>query len=189
MQARVLLLALLMMAVVPLMARAEQFSAPPEISRYIKAQQPYGTATLNKLGLRIYDASLWTDRPSWSMTKTYALTLVYGMDISADDLLSRSLDEMAREEPLSQEQRSAYARKLADVLPDVAKGDRITALYRPGKGLFLYHNGHLRGRLPDKSFAMRFMGIWLAEGTSEPALRRELLRLPAEPRKSFIRLE
>lgn len=176
------MLAAMMMLASPVLA------APPEAAHAIAAKQPYGSTTLRKFGFKVYDAELWTDAPKWAMTKTYALSLTYGINVKAADLVSRSLDEMQRIEPLGEGERERYAKVLAGVLPDVAKGDRITALYRPGRGLWLYHNGALKGRIADKSLAMHFMGIWLSPKTSEPAMRAALVRAPAA-HKGHIRLE
>ena len=63
---------------------------------------------------------------------------------------------------------------LQEVLPDVAAGDRITALHPPG-GVAFWHQGRRIGGMGDVAFGTKFFGIWLGEATSEPKLRNALL--------------
>ena len=64
---------------------------------------------------------------------------------------------------------------MQQAFPDVKNGDRITGVQQPGEGLRFYVNGRAGGELRDAEFARRFIGIWLGEQTSQPALRQSLL--------------
>ena len=57
-----------------------QTQKPAEIAPYIHANDPYGQGTLTKLWIHAYDATLWTDAHSWSMSAPFALTLRYDTD-------------------------------------------------------------------------------------------------------------
>jgi hypothetical protein len=59
----------------------------------------------------------------------------------------------------------------------VKSGDRLVALYVPGKPVMFSHNGEPTGSIAGDSFARDFFGIWLSPNTSAPSLRKDLLRL------------
>jgi hypothetical protein len=172
---RIVFAVLLML--MPASAYAEK---PTEIGAYIKSDQPYGEASLNKLVFHVYDASLWTDADPWSMGKPFALRLKYGMDFKGKNLAERSIDEMNDQSPLSKTQEEDYYKRLATLFPDVKKGDTITAVYLPAKGTRLYHNGAYKGSITDTDFSRRFIGIWMSEKTSEPKVRKRLLTKAGE---------
>jgi len=148
---------------------------PKAIENVIQADTPYGEGTLRKLLFYVYDASLWTDEEEWSMDSTYALCLKYRMNFDAVDLVDRSIEEMNQQEKLNAEQQALYKELLARVFPNVLKGDTITALYNPKKGVQFYHNDKPTGIIADKNVAKRFLSIWLSPKTSEPELRKELV--------------
>jgi len=162
----------LLLALLPVTAFAD---APPEIAPYIKAEKPYGAAKLTKLVFHVYDATLWTDAASWTMGKSFALTLRYGMNFDGDDLAARSIDEMEGQEKLDKPTAASWRARLNKLFPDVKKGDRITAVYLPGKETRIYHNGKYRGSVAGALFARRFIDIWMSPRTSEPALRQNLI--------------
>jgi hypothetical protein len=56
-----------------------------------------------------------------------------------------------------------------------AAGASLTGLHQPGAGVRFWLNGQPRGAIADARFGPSFFGIWLAEATSEPNMRRELL--------------
>ena len=103
------------------------------------------------------------------------LELHYARDFSAADIARRSLEEMRRHAPLDAAQAEGWRSRLAALLPDVKRGDRIAGLHRPGQGAAFFHNGRPLGDIADPAFARLFFAIWLGEATSEPALRQRLL--------------
>lgn len=156
-------------------AWADAPSKPEPIKDVIKAEKPLGTGTLSKLWFKGYDAALWTDASDWSLDSTYALALEYGMSFSTDELVERSIKEINRVHSLSQDEQNTYSDKLNSVFRDVSKNDVITALHEPSKGVTFYYNGSKTGVISDKTFAKRFMSIWMGSKTSEPELRQALL--------------
>src|SRR5215469_10010631 len=74
-------------------------AAPGEIAGVIKAEQPYGSARLRKFFISIYDASLWTDAPQWSMQSPFALSIAYRISLSKDDLTDSTVKEMGHVNP------------------------------------------------------------------------------------------
>jgi hypothetical protein len=149
---------------------------PPEVGAVIHAGAPIGEGTYRKMMLNVYDASLWTDAPSWSMSAPFALSLHYRMDISKNDIAERSVQEMSRAGTISRDMLDHYRGELDHALRDVKDGDRITAIYDPAsEKLSFYYNGNFTYSVTDKAFSWSFIGIWLSPRTSEPEFRKQLL--------------
>jgi nitrogen regulatory protein PII len=99
--------------------------------------------------------------------------------VTTDEMVERTLEEMKALDPaLTADQLQRHARMLRNAFPPVKAGDRITAIHTPGQPVRFFHNGRMTASSEDSSFAAPFFGIWLSPKTSEPSLRRALLRLP-----------
>jgi hypothetical protein len=105
----------------------------------------------------------------------FALHLHYLRNFSNADITERSIDEMARQGAAAPEQRMRWQQALRGAFPDVRSGDSITGINRPGEGATFLTNGRQTGVVPDPAFARLFFGIWLADESSEPAMRKALL--------------
>jgi hypothetical protein len=105
----------------------------------------------------------------------FVLELAYLRAFRGEDVARRSLQEMRRAADIGAEQAQRWESALRAVLPDVAPGDRIAGVHRPGRGVRFSVNGRPAGELADPEFARLFFGIWLAPTTSEPGLRAALL--------------
>lgn len=137
-----------------------------------------GQARLRFWGLDVYDASLSVApgfRSGDFHAHAFALQLRYLRAFSGADIARRSLEEMRRTGGFSDAQAATWQAALAKLLPDVAPGDRITGVNRPGRPTRFFHNGRYLGEIGDAPFSRSFFGIWLAPETSEPALRSALL--------------
>jgi Chalcone isomerase-like len=152
---------------------------PPELAAELPGARLHGSGTLRFMGLSVYDIRLWALQPTLvaPLDTPLALELQYTRALKGADIARRSLEEMARQGPIPAPQRQRWLAKLQGLLPDVVAGDRLTGVQRPGEWLRLFHNGSLRGEVADADFTRQFFGIWLAPATSEPRLRRQLLRL------------
>lgn len=153
-------------------------AAPPEVLAELAGARLAGSGRLRWFGLHVYDARLWTRGPlsaaEWAL-RPAALEIEYARALSGAAIAERSLEEMQRQRTLAPALAGRWRDELARLLPDVAAGDRLTGVHRPGEGLRLFANGSARGELRDGEFARLFMGIWLSEQTSQPALRNALL--------------
>ncbi len=137
-----------------------------------------GQGRLTFFGLHVYDAVLWTGqgfRADAFGEQPFVLELQYAREFTAADIARRSLDEMRRHAAFDAARAEGWRMRLAAVLPDVRRGDRIAGLHRPGQGAAFFHNGRPVGDIADPEFARLFFSIWLGEATSEPALRQRLL--------------
>lgn len=151
-------------------------AAPKEIAGTIKQETAYGEGKLQRLMFVAYKASLWTDATAWSYDAPFALSITYNMDFTKDDLIDRTISEMAgqSESPCPAE---SYRALLDKAFTDVKDGERFTALYTAKKSVRFYHNGTFMSDIADPVFAKRFFDIWLSPNTTEPALRRGLLKV------------
>lgn len=137
-----------------------------------------GEATLRYFGLRVYHARLWTlpdFRASQSAEQPLVLELEYLRDLHGSAIAERSLKEMQRGGRFSEAQAQRWLAEMQRLFPNVKAGDRISGQQLPTQGARFWHNGRPSGQIDDVVFARLFFGIWLAETTSEPDMRRVLL--------------
>jgi hypothetical protein len=145
--------------------------APP--AQY--ALQPVGQGTLTWLGLRIYDAALWAPNGDVDFERPFALVLRYARALDGASIAERSIEEIERLGAGSAAQRAAWAARLRAIVPDVAAGDRVTGVHRPGQGARFYLNGRLLDEVADPAFSRAFFSIWLDPRTRVPELRAALI--------------
>jgi len=153
---------------------------PPELASVWPAvPRLQGEGRLRFLGLHVYDIRLWAPgglvpAERWAASPL-ALEIAYARALDGKLIAERSLKEMQRAGPIPTAVGERWLQAMTQIFPDVRAGDRITGLYRPEGEARFFHNGHERGTVGDPEFVRRFFGIWLAESTSEPALRERLL--------------
>lgn len=154
---------------------------PAEVAQALPGASLHGHGSLRFLGLRVYDAWLWSPlarRPlSWP-NDPLALELRYHRALKGQQIAERSLTEMRRQRPLDDEQGRRWLAAMQQLFPDVRPGDRITGLFMPGTAARFAVNGRPAGEVADPLFAELFFGIWLSPQTSEPGLRLALLGQP-----------
>nr|WP_315464493.1 chalcone isomerase family protein [uncultured Rhodoferax sp.] len=167
------------MSMRPLQATAQSSSAPPaEVRSELQDARLAGSARMRFFGLNIYDARLWVTagfKPATYWQSPLALELNYLRNLSGSAIAQRSLDEMRRGGPISQDTANRWLAAMNAAFADVKAGDRITGMHALGQGATFWLNGQPRPGVQDPEFSRLFFGIWLAEHTSEPRLRAELL--------------
>ena len=149
-----------------------------ELQEVLPQAQLVGKGRLTVWGFQVYDARLWVNpgfRPQGFASDALALELSYLRDFDNQAVAQRSITEMRRAAPISDEQAGKWVAALVKVLPDIKKGDRVMGVHRPGLGAAFWMNGKPAGEIRDAEFARLFFGIWLAPTTSEPGLRSALL--------------
>lgn len=137
-----------------------------------------GKGRLTVFGFDVYDASLWVTpgfKADRLTAQPFALELAYLRNFTNTDIAERSIVEMRRSASISDTQAKDWTAAMLRVIPNVKKGDRITGVYRPGKGVDFLVNGKSAGEIMDAEFARLFFGIWLSPKTSEPKVRSALL--------------
>lgn len=160
-------------------ARAQPM--PPEARLLGNAVRLQGQMRFRYWGFHVYDAQLFVlpgFDPARPLSQPLALSLTYARALDAQDIATRSLQEIARQVSVSDIQSNRWMLLLRRVLKNVTPGDRLTGVYRPDAPTAFFHNGEPTGEFSDAELATLFFGIWLAPQTSQPALRRALLALP-----------
>lgn len=156
-----------------------QPSAPwPEVSTSLADARLAGAARLRVWGFEVYDAQLWVTpgfRANQFAQFPLALSLRYLRALKGAAIAERSLKEMHSIKPIPKALADQWLSAMTQTFPDVQAGDRLTGLQQPGVGARFWLNGQPRAAIADAHFGPAFFGIWLAEATSEPNLRRELL--------------
>jgi hypothetical protein len=154
--------------------------APIEVAATLAGARLHGAGVKRFLGFAIYDARLWaSSEPVTERFEAYrfALELQYARNFEGAAIAQRSIEEMRRAGPIDDSQAAAWVAAMRRAFPDVAPGDRLTGLHLPGEASRFFHNGRPTSAVADAAFARRFFGIWLADSSSDPPLRRQLLGL------------
>ena len=162
-------------------ASASGTAPPPEV---IQALGPrpvlQGEKRFRWFAFSVYDIRLWVARtvsPQSLFDQPFVLELQYARTLYGKKIAERSLDEMKGLATISEEQAQAWLAFMERAFPDVNEGDRLSGVWAPdGKVTFLFNNQETAS-INDARFGELFFGIWLAPGTSEPAMRTALLGL------------
>jgi hypothetical protein len=153
-------------------------AAPPEVRAELPGAQLVGQGRLRWFGFLVYDARLWALQPlagSDPAQLPLALELEYARRLAGRDIAERSIEEMRALGRFDDADAQRWLQQMAAIFPDVDRGDRITGVQRPGEAARFFVNARLAGEVRDAVFTRLFFGIWLAPGTSQPALRAALL--------------
>lgn len=155
-------------------------SLPVAFSTQFAQAKKMGEGTMRWFGLKLYDAQLWSEKPAAQFNyrnDRHLLELRYDKSFDGVKIAEASREQIEGQGVGTPQQLQQWQKKLTDIIPDVQKDTRLTALYLPGKGLQLYRDGQPHAELNDPELAAAFMGIWLDTRTSEPKLRERLLGL------------
>ncbi|MBN8544277.1 MAG: chalcone isomerase family protein [Alphaproteobacteria bacterium] len=157
-------------------------SIPPAfadvVTRYIPNAQIVGSGRLTVLFWDAYDATLYAPTKRYDASKPFALKLTYLTEAAGEDIVTISVDEMRAQGGVSETKLSLWLTEMRQIFPNVQEGDSIVGIYLPQTGVTrFYKNNMMIGALEDREFGKHFFDIWLAENTSEPTLRRQLLGL------------
>lgn len=123
----------------------------------------------------VYSAQLFAPNAVYEQEKPLALKLVYQIELKGKAIAERSVAEM-KEQGLDDPEKERYwYQQLADIIPDVKKGDEIIGqVDESGKTTFFFNQNPV-GEIDDMEFSKRFFDIWLGVKTSEPKLRLALI--------------
>lgn len=153
---------------------------PLEVAQTLgAAARLQGEARLRMLGLQIYHSRLWVV-PGFEAERYDAwplvLDLTYARTLRGSAIAERSLEEMRRAGPIASVESQRWLSFMSEVFPDVTAGDRLCGYWNPSRSASsFFFNGAALKTLVDVNFGARFFGIWLAEHTSQPAMRQALL--------------
>lgn len=159
-------------------ASTAQLSVPGQAALALPGAQLAGQGLLRVWGFQVYRSRLWVQpgfQASDYASHGLALELEYLRAFKGADIARRSLEEMRGIDTFPAEQGERWERALTALLPDVAPGDRLLGVHRPGQGAQFFRGERDLGRIDDPLFSRLFFGIWLHPNTSAPALRQALL--------------
>jgi len=97
----------------------------------------------------------------------------YMTDISREDLIERTVEQW-QYLGLPIERYQQFLPTLANIWPDIIEGDTLSLLMDHKVSAF-YFNQQYIGSIDVPEFGQMFLDIWLAENTSQPKLRLQLL--------------
>ncbi|MGF1731474.1 chalcone isomerase family protein [Photobacterium kasasachensis] len=122
----------------------------------------------------IYDSELRTPTGIYrNDTEDLALVIKYQRNVDKEDLLEAT-DKQWKHLGISAQKRQAWLSRLAEIWPDVQKGDRLIFVIEQAGGVFYQDNRQI-GVLTDQEMSMSFLHIWLSPRTSYPDIRRQLI--------------
>jgi hypothetical protein len=124
---------------------------------------------------RFYRARLLTQTGAFDRTKPFLLDLQYLRALTGQQIVSTSIDEIARLFELSENHRSAWSEALYAMIPNVTLGERLLGWFVPGSGVQFFSATQPLGHIQDPEFVRMFSAIWLDERTRSPQLRLALL--------------
>ncbi|MEI7568131.1 MAG: hypothetical protein WCJ34_01700 [Alcaligenaceae bacterium] len=126
---------------------------------------------------KFYKIYLLTASGHFDPTEPYLLVLSYLRKLSAQQIVSISMQEIQRLATPSTEQLLAWRTALERIVPDVALSDCLIGWFQPGRGVCFFSATAELGSVMDPEFASAFAAIWLDARTQRPALRQGLLGL------------
>jgi hypothetical protein len=157
---------------------ANAAAAPAAVAQGLSNARAIGQSRLVVYGFNIYDAKLWAadgfEATSYA-TEPFALELRYLRSFSGEMIAERSLKEMRRLAPISDDTAAKWLESMKKTFPDIKKGDQLIGIHRPDRTASFTLNGKPIGEVRDEEFTRLFFGIWLSPKTSEPKMRSELI--------------
>ena len=95
-----------------------------------------GRGEFSVFGFDVYNARLWSASRPLADGQPFALELIYQRNISRDDLVQASVDEIKRlaDNTISPAQLAAWQVQMRQSFIDVQAGTRIPGVYLPGQG-------------------------------------------------------
>ncbi len=140
--------------------------------------QHCGSARLKVLFWEVYQSHLFTPANTCTeKARPLYLEIEYLRDIKGSALVEQTGKEW-RAQALDSTEHAQWLQQLNALWPDVGPGDRIGLLLDSAGEAHFYFNNQPLGHIVNPAFGRDFVGIWLAENTTRPALRRQLLGLP-----------
>ena len=148
---------------------------PDTLKPYVSNAQIVGQGSLKFSFWKIYDATLYAPNGRWQSTAPYALQLTYFIGTTPKKIADKTVAEMRSQGAVDESQLADWYAQMIKIFPHVKKNMSLTGIYTAdGTTVFLKNNTPI-GTVTDPHFGRLFFNIWLADTTSEPTLRKNLL--------------
>ncbi|MEZ5491932.1 MAG: chalcone isomerase family protein [Gammaproteobacteria bacterium] len=167
---RSLCLTLLLIPALLALTTVRSYASPVEQLR------PVGSTTLKVMFWTIYDSTLFSRNGSYGGVEPgIALKIDYRRNIKKDRLIDTTRDQWLELSLYQPELSEIWLSELSQIWPDIRRGDSIILYVEPDMSATFYHNEELLGRIDNARFTENFLAIWLAEDSSFPEQRNELI--------------
>ena len=135
-----------------------------------------GQAEMRWLMFPLYKVSLMTQDGQYQQGRyPQALDITYRRNIAKEDLLTAT-DQQWQRLGVNVQKRQQWLTQLGAIWPSVKRGDRLAFIVEAsGNNYFLYNDKNIGG-VKDAQFGQSFLSIWLSPNTSQPGIRRLLIR-------------
>jgi hypothetical protein len=161
-----------------LLGGAAQAIDKPAVNPHLPGATLHGKARLRVI-VHVYDAALYGTK-NFNTAQPYAqpiaLSVKVGRAFRSTTIVRQMVKEMNRQN-LPAATIAEYEKTFSSIMPSVEENDTLTGVYTPKSGWSLWFKGKQLGEWADDVFARAFFDIWLGENTSQPDVRKELLRL------------
>ncbi len=145
------------------------------IQNYVPNAKICGKDRYTYIMFDVYDATLYAPQGQWIDNEPYALTLRYLRSLKGKKIAQRSAEEMRKIGFKDEIKLAGWYSQMKEIFPDVRKGNTLTGIYTPGQETRFYKDDKHIGTIQDPAFGRWFFGIWLAEKTSAPEFRQNLI--------------
>ena len=141
----------------------------------LNEKKKVGEAKLKVLFWDVYNSSLYSKTGEYQAEQfPQALKIYYLRDIDAEDLIERTQDEW-KKLGIKQVIFSQWIPLLANIFPDIKKGDTLLLTVSENQQSEFFFNGKLIGKITDQTFGKNFLRIWLDKNCSYPNVRYKLI--------------
>ncbi|NQW82820.1 MAG: chalcone isomerase family protein [Alcaligenaceae bacterium] len=152
----------------------------PDLPEHVVAQtgstwKVCGEGVFSWSVFKFYRIRLLSRTGHFDASQPHLLDLAYLRKLSAQQIITISLQEIQRLMAPSSEQLASWRHALEAIVPDVGLGDRLLGWFVPGKGVYFFSAHAALEAILEPAFAKAFAAIWLDPNTQRPALRLALL--------------
>jgi hypothetical protein len=148
---------------------------PQAVQQQLSTTQLLGSGRLTFMFKDVYDISLYGATQVFNPAEPFALKIAYLVPLKGEAIVERTVAEMNKQPFADKQKINQWQQALRQFLPDVKKGVALTGFKDQNGHTQFYQNDTWIGQVADPQFTERFFAIWLAEYTSEPKLRQQLL--------------
>jgi len=124
----------------------------------------------------IYKSTLFTaDGEYRGIEPGLALKIEYRRNISRNQLVSATRGQWQELRLYDPSASESWLQELTELWPNIRRGDSITLYVEQDMSSSFFHNDKSLGQMGDARFTESFLAIWLAENSTFPKLRNQLI--------------